>query len=244
MARFFLPPPLPRRGYLTLDGENAAHAKALRLREGERVTVCDGQGLELACSVDGARAGRLRLRIDGAEDSAAEPRVRVSIFAAFSKSDKLEHVVMKATELGAHEFVAFPSARCVSRPDGPSLARKLERWQKIAASAAGQSGRGRIPAVSAARSCEEALRLAAGKDLPIFLYENERRASLRGALTEGEFQTVSLVAGPEGGFTPEEAGAAREAGLRICTLGPRILRCETAPLCALSAILFACGELD
>ena len=161
---------------------------------------------------------------------------------AFPKADKLEHVIQKATELGAYEIVAFPTARCVSKPDEKSLKKKLERWQKIAASAAEQSGRGRIPTVIVLDSYKTALARAAQAECGILLYENEHATTLKMALEEKAFTTVSVISGPEGGLEEKEVELAQAAGLRICTLGRRILRCETAPLCALSAIMYSVGE--
>ena len=151
-------------------------------------------------------------------------------------------MIQKATELGAYEIVAFPSARCVSRPDEKSLKKKLERWQKIAASAAEQSGRGRIPEVVTLGSFKEALGRAKQADKALLFYENEHAVTLRMALESGAFQTVSLLTGPEGGLEEAEVDQARKAGFQVCTLGSRILRCETAPLCALSAVMYAAGE--
>ena len=168
--------------------------------------------------------------------------MKVSVYMAFSKGDKLEHVIQKATELGAIEIVAFPSARCVSKPDDKSLAKKLERWQKIAASAAEQSGRGIVPKVFVLDSFGAALSRAAGADIPILFYENAHATTLSMALKEREYKTVSILTGPEGGLEPSEVEKAESVGLKICTLGSRILRCETAPLCALSAIMYDCGE--
>ena len=161
---------------------------------------------------------------------------------AFPKSDKLEHVIQKATELGAVEIVCFPSARCVSRPDEKSLKKKLERWQKIAASAAEQSRRGQIPQVVVLPSYKAALERAAQADLAVCFYENENKLTFRAAIEEKPLATAAILTGPEGGFEEEEIRQAAEAGLKICTLGSRILRCETAPLCALSALMYACGE--
>ncbi len=244
MARFFLTGAAPSGGVLALRGESAAHAHVLRLHPGEGCTVCDGRGLDYACTVRAVCPDRIELAVDGSAPSAGEPRLQTAVFAAFSKQDRFEHVVRKATELGASEIVAFPSARCIARPEGAALENRLSRWRRIAASAAEQSGRGRIPAVTAAPSFEAALAAAAERELGVFFYEEERALSFRAVISAPPSSTAALVTGPEGGFTPEEAGAAREAGLRVCTLGPRILRCETAPLCALSALLFACGELE
>ena len=148
---------------------------------------------------------------------------------------------MDATELGAREIIAFPSARCVSRPDDKSLKKKLERWQKIAQSAAEQSGRGIVPKVLTLPSYAEALARAAQADKALLFYENEQALTLKMALA-GEYATVSLLTGPEGGLEEGEVAQARQAGLQVCTLGKRILRCETAPLCALSAVMYDAGE--
>ena len=182
------------------------------------------------------------LRVLEACASGSEPRVSVSVYMAFPKADKLEHVIQKATELGAAEIVAFPSARCVSRQDEKSLKKKLERWQRIAASAAEQSGRGRIPQVTTAASFSEALERAAQADRALLFYEHEQAVTLSMALNKGPYTSVSLMTGPEGGLETAEVEKARQAGLTVCTLGKRILRCETAPLCALSAVMYDAGE--
>lgn len=242
MTRFFVDPEEMQGEFLVLTGENAAHAKVLRLKAGEQVLVCDGSGNECVCTVSDVSAGQISLVVNARQASESEPRVRVSVYMAFSKGDKLEHVIQKATELGAYEIVAFPSSRCVSRPDDKSLSKKLDRWQKIAASAAEQSGRGYIPQVLTVDTYKAALERAAQADLPILFYENERATTLRMALESNDYTSVSLLTGPEGGLEPREVEQAKDAGLHICTLGSRILRCETAPLCALSAVMYATGE--
>ena len=242
MTRFFVSPEEIQPNFLVLTGENAQHAKVLRLKVGEEVLVCDGRGQECLCSISDVSPGQVSLVVNSRKASSSEPAVRVSIYMAFPKADKLEHVIQKATELGAYEIVAFPSARCVSKPDEKSIAKKLERWQKIAASAAEQSGRGRIPQVIALGSYREALARASEADKALLFYENEQATTLRMAMEKGSCETISLLTGPEGGLEEKEVQQAREMGFEICTLGKRILRCETAPLCALSAVMYACGE--
>ena len=242
MPRFFLPGSLTGARFLSLTGECAQHAKVLRLRQGEAVTVCDSTGREYQCAVSDVSDGQYCLVVQSEQPSQAEPRVFASVYMAFAKSDKLEHVIQKATELGAAEIVAFPSDRCVSRPDEKSLAKKLERWRRIAASAAEQSGRGAIPEVVVLGSFQEAVEQAAQADLPVFFYENEAAFTFHDALAPGNFSTCALMTGPEGGFSAGEVETAKAAGMKICTLGRRILRCETAPLCALSALMYASGE--
>ena len=259
MARFFVDA-LPREGTeYTLTGENAEHAKVLRLKPGEAVTLCDGRGTDCPCTVEEG----LRLRAGEWLPCPAEPGVRVSVWIAFPKGDKAEHVIQKAVELGAAEIVLFPSRYCVSRPEGKALGKKLERWQKIAQAAAEQSRRGIIPPVRAADSYAQALTEAAQADLPVLFYENESGYSLHDALAEFSVGTsiacprtssarpyiqnrpvsVSLMTGAEGGFSEEEIARAVAAGMKICTLGPRILRCETAPLAGLTVVMFGLGEM-
>lgn len=242
MARFFVEPDELQGERITLKGENAEHAKVLRLKDGEMVTVCDGLGTECLCEVVDSTPGQILLTVTERTSSGSEASVQVSVYMAYSKGDKLEHVIQKATELGAYEIVAFPSARCVSKPDDKSLRKKLERWQKIAVAAAQQSGRGRVPVVRTLTSYSDAVSDAARADVPILFYENEQATTLRMALDETGYRSVSLMTGPEGGFEQYEVEQAAAVGLKICTLGKRILRCETAPLCALSAVMYDSGE--
>lgn len=242
MVRFFVTPEVLMQDAPVLTGDNFQHARVLRLRAGEEVLLCDGQGQEAVCQVAATEQDRICLSAIQHRAALSEAAVDVEIYMAFSKSDKLEHVIQKATELGANEIVAFPSARCVSRPDGKSLQKKLERWQKIAVSAAEQSGRGRIPRVLVLDSYAAALERAAQADRALIFYENEQATTLHMALEGNAWHSVSLLTGPEGGLEPEEVDAAAKAGLQVCTLGRRILRCETAPLCALSAVMYAAGE--
>lgn len=242
MARFFVEPSVLDAQTIYLTGDNAAHARVLRLKTDEEVLVCDGAGRECLCTVACCNAAEVKLLVKQLYDSENEAQVQVSIYMAFPKSDKLDHVIQKATELGAFEIVAFPSARCISKPDEKSLKKKQERWQKIAASAAEQSGRGRIPQVLILSSYKDALKRAAAADLAILFYENEHATTLRMALDGSDFRTISLLTGPEGGLELSEVQQAKDTGMQVCTLGKRILRCETAPLCALSAVMYAAGE--
>ncbi len=242
MVRFFVTKEELQQESPVLTGENAQHAKVLRLKAGEQVLLCDGEGREALCCVTDFGKDFCAVEILERRASTTEAAVRVSVYMAFPKSDKLEHVIQKATELGAYEIVTFPAARCVSKPDEKSLKKKLERWQKIAVSAAEQSGRGLIPKVVILDSFAQALSRAAEADKALMFYEHEEAVTLHMALSSGEFKTVSLLTGPEGGLEEKEVEQARAAGLQVCTLGRRILRCETAPLCALSAVMYASGE--
>ena len=242
MVRFFVAPEELEQDHIILTGVNAQHAKVLRLKAGEQVLVCGGNGMECLCAVTDVAPGEIALDVLEHRQSETEAKIRVSVYMAFPKADKLEHVIQKATELGAYEIVVFPSARCISKPDEKSLKKKLERWQKIAASAAEQSGRGLIPQVMTLPSYKAALERAGKADKALLFYENEQATTLKMALSDGAYHTVSLMTGPEGGLEEGEVAQAAAAGLQVCTLGKRILRCETAPLCALSAVMYDAGE--
>ena len=149
--------------------------------------------------------------------------------------------MQKAVELGVSRIVPYLSKNCVSRPD--KTEKKVERWRKIAAEAAKQCGRGRLPEVAAVVPVAQAIAQAAESETALFFYENEKRTGLHDARAGGVRDTVSLMVGPEGGFDPAEARAAVDAGLQSVSLGTRILRCETAPIAALAAVLYAGGNM-
>lgn len=242
MTRFFVTAEMMQPNFITLSGENAAHANVLRLKNGEQVLICDGQGNECVCTISDISKDQVCLVVQSRQKSVSEASVDVTVYVAFPKADKLEHVIQKATELGANRIVAYPSARCVSKPDEKSLKKKLDRWQKIAASAAEQSGRGCIPQVIALSSFASAVVQALQAEKSILFYENEESTTLAMSLNSGNYKSISLMTGPEGGYDAKEVNKAKDMGMDICTLGSRILRCETAPLCALSAVMYHFGE--
>ncbi len=241
MVRFFVSAEQLQLTDPVLIGENANHAKVLRLKSGDQVLLCDANENEAICQITKIESDKVALSVIEKRSSSSEPRVRVSVYVAFSKGEKLEHIIQKATELGAYEIVIYPSARCISRPDEKSQKKKLDRWQKIALSAAEQSGRGRVPAVCILGSFKDALRRANLSQLSILFYENEQSTTLQMAIDKF-YDSISIMTGPEGGYEDTEVEEALMHGLKVCTLGKRILRCETAPLCALSAIMYASGE--
>ncbi len=224
-------------GTARIIGEDARHiALSLRCRPGEELTVCDGQGQDYLCRIQTVAPEEVELEVLSQKPSGSELPVRVTLYQAMPKGDKLDLIVQKAVELGAWEIVPVLTSRCVSRPDGRSAEKKRERLQRIALEAAKQSGRGRIPQVQPLLSWHQALEAMSRDPLALFFYEQARQPL--GPLLRKRPETISLMIGPEGGFSQEEAEEARSAGLAVCSMGPRILRCETAPLYALSAIAY------
>ena len=240
MSRFFVSRENIGEGSIALSPDDIQHMRVLRIGSGETFTVCDGEGTDYLCrfTQQGVAAVLETFPSEG------EPSVECKIYAAFPKGDKTEEITQKAVQLGVSEVIMFPSSRCVSKPDTKALDKKLSRWQKISEEAAKQSGRGRIPEVRAFLSFAAAVEEAVAAQMPLFLYEDEQRLRLGAALDKTpDFKTAAVVTGPEGGFDPHEVEYARTQGMHIVTLGKRILRCETAPIAALTAAMFFSGNL-
>ena len=171
------------------------------------------------------------------------------IFQALPKGDKLDTVVRKCTELGAYDFTPVLTSRCISRPDEKSAKKKCERWQKISAEAAKQCGRGIIPAVNEVITFDAALSEMSECTLALMCYECEDGYSIGRCLSENREKlsgdaSVAVFIGPEGGISPDEAQSARDKGIICVGLGKRILRTETAPLFAVSAIMLLTGNAE
>ena len=158
---------------------------------------------------------------------------------AYPKGDKLETVIQKSVELGASRIIPFESSRCIKRPKAEKQEKQTARLQRIAEEAAKQCGRSRLPEVTPPVSFREMLNVAKKADLALFCYENEKATTVKEALKSStKPQSIAVIVGSEGGFSPEEAISAEESGVRSVTLGKRILRCETAPDYALTAISY------
>lgn len=241
MPRFFISGP-PASPFL-LEGEAGRHAaKVLRLRPGEAVTLCNGQGQDYPAVVLETAPGGLLLDVAPPTPSRGESAAWVTVCQCLPKGDKLETVVQKSVELGAAAVWPIESSRCVARWSPEAVEKKTARLQKIALEAAMQSGRGIVPEILPPAPLKAALKAAAAQGEALFLYE-EGMDSFKTALqTAG--QKLFLFVGPEGGFAPEEAALARSLGAKVLSLGPRILRAETAPLAALAAIFYEKGDWE
>ena len=243
MARFFMAGTNLAGGTAIIRGRDAEHVKVLRLRPGEDVVICDGQGTDYKCRLVQADKEQAEVEVREVVRCPAEPSVAVSVICGLPKGDKTDYIIQKCVEAGAHEILFFPANRCVAKPDAPE--KKLERWQRIAEEAAKQSGRGIIPQVGWLGDYAAVLDLALKKDLAVLLYETGEREGLDAVLNANkQIQSAALITGPEGGFAEFEVKLARIAGLHICSMGERILRCETAPVVALTAVMYATGNLS
>ena len=243
MPRFFMAGTNIMGGMAIMTGRDAEHVRVLRLRPGEDMIICDGKGTDYKCRLVKADKEQVEAEVIEIVPCPAEPTVQVTVLCGLPKGDRTDYIIQKCVEAGASEIMFFQSDRCVAKPDKPE--KKLERWQRIAEEAAKQSGRGIIPQVSWAGEYADALNVANQKELGLFMYETGEREALNAVLeANSDVKTAAIVTGPEGGFAPFEADLARIVGLHICSMGERILRCETAPVVAVSALMYATGNLS
>lgn len=230
-------------GQAALTGPDAHHlAHVMRARVGDTVVLCGPDGLEYTGTVAAIAPGRVEFTVSEGAPSKAEPAVRTTLFVGYPKQGKLEEIIRHSVELGVTEIVPFFSRYCVAAPKKEDV--KNERYNRIAAEAAKQAGRAMLPRVAPPLPDFAAVcRAVPGFDKALFFYEGGG-APLRDLLQPGSVQRLALITGSEGGFCPEEAQQAAAAGAVAVGLGPRILRCETAPLAALTAAMLLTGNLE
>lgn len=240
MPRFFIQPVAGDRA--TVTGDDAHHlSRVLRVRTGEKITLCDGVGTDYHCEVENLDSNTVTVRILERTPSVAEPTTAVTLYQGLPKSEKMDLIVQKAVEIGAARIVPVAMARSIVRLKADEGSKKQARWQKIAAEAAGQSGRGIIPMVETPISFSKAVaEMCDG--LAIAFYEGGGKPL--SDIVNTDTTAVSFLVGPEGGFEPAEIEQLQAAGVHIATLGKRILRCETAPLVALSVIMQLTGNME
>ena len=242
MPRFFVES--IQSDFIEITGDDARHiALSLRMKKGESLVLCDGKGTEAEAVIREAFPESVVLDITERRKSIAEPETEVVLYQALPKFDKLEYIIQKSVELGVSKIVPVMTSRCISRPDEKTMKKKLERLRKIADEAAKQSGRGKLPEVGELLSFKNAVLEMAKFETPIFFFEHAEYP-LREIMEKRTGGKIAMMVGSEGGFSDDEAEFASEHGALIASLGPRILRCETAPVAALSAIMFAAGEME
>jgi 16S rRNA (uracil1498-N3)-methyltransferase len=248
LRRFFVPQGVFLGDDVRLEGDLARRlSRVLRLQPGAAVLLLDGTGLEYETRLEEVGPRRVTGTVVGRRPGRPEPRPRLVLYQALVKGERFDWVLEKGTELGVAAFVPLLSARNVVRP---TLGRsnRPERWQRVVREAAEQCGRSVLPDVLPGQGLEEALSTRA--DLRLLPWEGEGDLSLASALRAArpvleavEHPTVAVFIGPEGGFAAEEVDLARRAGAQVVSLGPRVLRSETAGVVAAAVVLYELGEL-
>ncbi len=245
MARFFVPPPNFEHNYAKIRGDDYNHlVHVLRKKPGDEVVLLNGQGQEHVAVIREVTPNEVLLELTKALSGSREPQIKIKLVQSLPKADKFEFILQKNTELGVTAFQPLITERSLIKIDQQNRQKKQERWQNIIKNAAQQAGRQIIPELLEVLTWREYL----GRSKPQLLilpWEGERAVSLKKLLdTEAQIpEQVELLIGPEGGFSAAEIAAAREMGAKTITLGPRILRTETAALVAATGILYHYDQL-
>lgn len=225
-----------------IHGDDAKHiSTVLRMGVGELIVLCDNENNDYLCRIIYSQKDSVELDIVDKRKNETAPTTDITLFQCLPKSDKMDFIVQKATELGASAIVPVMSKRCVSRPDEKSMSKKIQRWKKIAEEASKQCGGGKIPVIGELRDFRKAVSEYSKIGLGILFYECGGKN-----LSELPIKTASKIGifiGSEGGFEMEEAEFAEDCGIITATLGKRILRCETAPVAALSILMNLTGNM-
>jgi 16S rRNA (uracil1498-N3)-methyltransferase len=245
MYRFFVDPQETGGEFISIVGPDYNHIRnVLRMSIGEEVLISDGQDREYLCAIDSFTNEEVIVKIVDVFGTSAELPVRLVLFQGMPKADKMELIVQKAVELGVHTIVPVNTKRTIVKYDSKKEAKKVERWNTIALSAAKQAKRGIIPEVTMPMSLKEAIAYADSLDGAMIPYEEaENMARTRQVISDikGK-ESFGIFIGPEGGFEVGEIALAREHGIEPITLGKRILRTETAGLAVLSMIMYEIEE--
>ena len=254
MHHFFVAPDAVQRGEVSFTPAQAHQiARVLRLQPGDHVVVLDDSGWQYEVELVAVDGSRTRGQVTSRTLAQTEARTKVTLYQSLLKANKFEFVLQKCTELGVAAIVPTVSERCVVGSIGELHAGKLERWNRIVVEAAEQSRRGKLPALQPLTMFPHACENARG--LSIIAWEGEHERSLREVLSQALGRrsetraegrrpfSVNIFVGPEGGFAPGEIEIARSYGIVPATLGPRVLRAETAALAVVTMLLYESGDL-
>lgn len=265
MQRYFIKEDQFSGDVVTLNGEDAHHLlRVMRARPGDQIIVSDGREREALVEITTIAKDQAEASVVQWLSQDQEASVAVTIAQSLPKGDKLETVIQKGTELGAAAFIPFVSSRTVVQYDARKEAKRLDRWRKIAKEAAEQAHRSKVPEVEDVASWQHIVEIATQYDLALLCYEKtEATQGLRTLLTQARANwlqadsrcqasgqeaqasrpSILLIAGPEGGFTEQEAEQAAGAGIQLAGLGKRILRTETAAMAAIACVMYEFNEM-
>ncbi|MDD2497638.1 MAG: 16S rRNA (uracil(1498)-N(3))-methyltransferase [Desulfitobacteriaceae bacterium] len=245
MARFFVESDQVENGIITIAGTDVHHiGKVLRLKAGDLVEVADGIGNVYQAELQSVSVTSAVFKILSTQLSRSEPEVEVYLLQGLPKGEKFDFIIQKCTEIGIKKIIPITTERSIVKLTPEKGEKRLKRWQRIASEAAKQSGRGSVPEVYPVMEMGQAIEMLPPGTVIIMPWEGEREISLKKVLTNVKpGSSVALVIGPEGGFAQEEVVSAQKAGAQVVSLGPRILRTETAGMVTLAIVLYELGDL-
>lgn len=245
MHRFFVDSENIHEEEIVINGEDVKHIKgALRLEVGDKIEVSNKKGIDYKCRIGEINQGNIVCKILETYKSKGESDIDIVLYQGLPKSTKMELIIQKSTELGVKGIIPLATERCVVKiNDKKKEKKKIERWSRIAEEAAKQSKRGIIPEISNVMNFKEAIEILKDEDMIIVPYESEEDIGIKAVLKERKSKKINIIIGPEGGFEASEIEALKEINARIVTLGPRILRTETAGFTTSALVLYELGDL-
>lgn len=242
MRRFFIEKEQIQENTATLSGQDARHLKdVLRLNVGDAVLLVDGRGLEYKAAISVMSSGRVDLKVLSTHERCKESPVHITVAQAFLKDKKMDVLLRQFTELGISCFLPFYAARSVPRPDRKRLTSRKARWEKIARESLKQCERTRLPEICDPLPFSDMLEASAESDVRIMFWENATRPLVSPGAKDPS--RIFILLGPEGGFTDDEVRTSKEKGFITASLGPRILRAETASLAGLTLVQYFFGDM-
>lgn len=244
---FIIPPEQIGDEEIIITGSDLEHlVRVLRLRPGDAITVSNGQGTVYHCVLQQITKDKAVGTIRGAYPDTSEPPIEVMLLQGLPKGDKLDLIIQKATELGVTAVYPIAMERSVVKLSPEKAASRVKRWQRIAFEAAKQCRRNRAPVVHSVMTLAGVFDSLPGETKVLIPWEGEKTRGIRQVLTSPEFtaaKRIALVIGPEGGFAGEEIILAENWGAVPVSLGPRILRTETAAIATLTVLMYQLGDL-
>ena len=227
-----------------IEGEDVKHiSRVLRCKENDKLEVCDMDNNEYICEIREINKDNILLDIIEKVNIKRESSLKVKLYQGMPKGTKMELILQKLTEIGVDEIVLVQTKRSVTKIDNKKEDKKIERWERIIYEAAKQSKRGQIPTLRGVLSFKEALKDMENNDLNLCPYENERTISIKECLKDVNASTIGIFVGPEGGFEEDEIEKIQDMDGKVVSLGPRILRTETASVVASSIVLYELSDL-
>ena len=243
MPKFFIKNEQIDNNKINIIGEDVNHIKnVLRLKIDDDIQICNlDTSINYTCGISKINNDSIECTILKEHKSICESNVHINIFQGLPKADKMELIIQKSVELGANEITPVEMKRCVVKLDEISKKKKIERWQKIAETAAKQSGRDAIPTVEKLINLQKVCNLIQKYDIVLLAYENEKNTTLKQVLKpidKKQNLKIGIIIGPEGGIAEKEAQLLQNAGAKIITLGNRILRTETVGLVMTGILMY------
>lgn len=246
MRRFFIPIPIGESADVTITGADAVHiATVLRMKPGDDLILLDGSGWEYRAQIMDTSKNRVAARIWERRPSAAEPDLHLTVAQALIKDKKMDRLVRRLTELGIRRLIPFTTIRTIPRPSPQRWTARLKRWERISCEAMKQCRRGRLPELTPCISWETLLASLHQYDLAILFWEDARTplCDIVASHPPHTVRRLLIILGPEGGFDAAEIAASRTQQILTATLGPRILRADTAALAACTLTQYLWGDL-